>query len=333
MFKALLITKTDDAGYRCALSELDDAQLPASGDVTVQVDWSTLNYKDGLAITGQSPVVRSFPMVPGIDFAGTVSHSAHPRWKTGDRVILNGFGVGETHWGGLAQKARVQGDWLVALPEGLSARDAMAIGTAGYTAMLCVMALQKHWAEAGVTPGSGDVLVTGANGGVGSVAIALLAALGHTVVASTGRPQESDYLKSLGAADIIDRSVLCAPGRPLQKERWIGVVDSVGSHTLANACASTRYGGAVAACGLAQGMDLPASVAPFILRGVTLYGIDSVMAPLARREAAWAQLATGLDRRKLAAITHEIGLADAIGAARDILAGRVRGRLVVNVNA
>jgi acrylyl-CoA reductase (NADPH) len=333
MFKALLITKTDDAGYRCALSELDVAQLPASGDVTVQVDWSTLNYKDGLAITGQSPVVRSFPMVPGIDFAGTVTDSAHPRWKAGDRVILNGFGVGETHWGGLAQKARVKGDWLVALPDGLSARDAMAIGTAGYTAMLGGMALQKHWAEAGVQPGSGEVLVTGANGGVGSVAIALLAALGHTVVASTGRSQESDYLKALGAADIIDRSVLGAPGRPLQKERWIGVVDSVGSHTLANACASTRYGGAVAACGLAQGMDLPASVAPFILRGVTLYGIDSVMAPLARREAAWAQLATDLDRRKLAAITHEIGLADAIGAARDILAGQVRGRLVVNVNA
>jgi acrylyl-CoA reductase (NADPH) len=278
-------------------------------------------------------VVRSFPLVPGIDFAGTVTASEHPRWKAGDRVILNGFGVGESHWGGLAQLARVKGDWLVALPEGLDARDAMAIGTAGYTAMLCVMALQRHWAEAGVKPGSGEVLVTGANGGVGSIAIALLAGLGHTVVASTGRLGEADFLKSLGAAEVIDRSTLSAAGKPLQKERWIGVVDAVGSHTLANACASTRYGGAVAACGLAQGMDLPASVAPFILRGVTLYGIDSVMAPLARREAAWTQLATGLDRSKLAAITHEIGLADAIGAASEILAGQVRGRLVVNVNA
>lgn len=333
MFKALLINKTDDAGYRCALTELDEAQLPASGDVTVRVDWSTLNYKDGLAITGKSPVVRSFPLVPGIDFAGTVTAGEHPRWKAGDRVILNGFGVGESHWGGLAQMARVKGDWLVALPDGLDARDAMAIGTAGYTAMLCVMALQRHWAEAGVKPGSGEVLVTGANGGVGSIAIALLAGLGHTVVASTGRLDEADFLKSLGAAEVIDRSTLSAAGKPLQKERWIGVVDSVGSHTLANACASTRYGGAVAACGLAQGMDLPASVAPFILRGVTLYGIDSVMAPLARREAAWAQLATVLDRSKLAAITREIGLEAAIGAASDILAGQVRGRLVVNVNA
>ncbi|PKO74403.1 MAG: alcohol dehydrogenase [Betaproteobacteria bacterium HGW-Betaproteobacteria-15] len=333
MFKALLINKTDDAGYHCALTELDEAQLPASGDVTVRVDWSTLNYKDGLAITGKSPVVRSFPLVPGIDFAGTVTASEHPRWKAGDRVILNGFGVGESHWGGLAQMARVKGDWLVALPDGLDARDAMAIGTAGYTAMLCVMALQRHWAEAGVKPGSGEVLVTGANGGVGSIAIALLAGLGHTVVASTGRLDEADFLKSLGAAEVIDRSTLSAAGKPLQKERWIGVVDSVGSHTLANACASTRYGGAVAACGLAQGMDLPASVAPFILRGVTLYGIDSVMAPLARREAAWAQLATVLDRSKLAAITREIGLEAAIGAASDILAGQVRGRLVVNVNA
>ncbi|OPF64756.1 MDR family oxidoreductase [Hydrogenophaga sp. H7] len=333
MFKALLITKTDDVGYRCALTELDEAQLPAAGDVTVRVDWSTINYKDGLAITGQSPVVRSFPMVPGIDFAGTVTDSAHPRWKAGDRVILNGFGVGETHWGGLAQRARVKGDWLVPLPEGLTAREAMAIGTAGYTAMLCLMALQKHWAEAGVKPGSGEVLVTGANGGVGSVAVALLAAQGHTVVASTGRLAESDYLKSLGAAEVIDRATLGAPGKPLQKERWIGVVDSVGSHTLANSCASTRYGGAVAACGLAQGMDLPASVAPFILRGVTLYGIDSVMAPLTRREAAWSALAQSLDRGKLAAMTTEIGLAAALDAGPQILAGQVRGRLVVNVNA
>ena len=312
MFKALLINKTDDAGYRCALTELDEAQLPASGDVTVRVDWSTLNYKDGLAITGKSPVVRSFPLVPGIDFAGTVTASEHPRWKAGDRVILNGFGVGESHWGGLAQMARVKGDWLVALPDGLDARDAMAIGTAGYTAMLCVMALQRHWAEAGVKPGSGEVLVTGANGGVGSIAIALLAGLGHTVVASTGRLGEADFLKSLGAAEVIDRSTLGAAGKPLQKERWIGVVDSVGSHTLANACASTRYGGAVAACGLAQGMDFPASVAPFILRGVTLVGIDSVMAPRAVREAAWARLAQDLDPAQLERITREVGLADAI---------------------
>ena len=331
MFKALVITKPE-SGYRCDLTELDEAQLPASGDVTVRVDYSTLNYKDGLAITGKSPVVRSFPMVPGIDFAGSVTHSDHPKWKAGDRVLLNGFGVGENHWGGLAQRARVKGDWLVALPETLSERDAMALGTAGYTAMLCVMALQRHWEQAGVVPGSGEVLVTGANGGVGIVAISLLAGLGHTVVASTGRPQEADYLKSLGASAVIDRNELGAPGKPLQKERWIGVVDSVGSHTLANACASTRYGGAVAACGLAQGMDLPASVAPFILRGVTLYGIDSVMAPMARREAAWNALAKTLNREQLAAITNEIGLGEAIAAGAEILAGRVRGRLVVDVN-
>ena len=333
MFKALLVNKTDDAGYACTLTELDEAQLPTSGDVTVRVDWSTINYKDGLAITGKAPVVRSFPLVPGIDFAGTVTASDHPRWKAGDQVVLNGFGVGEGHWGGLAQMARVKGDWLVALPEGLSARDAMALGTAGYTAMLCVQALQRHWDAAGVKPGSGEVLVTGAGGGVGGVAIALLAAMGHTVVASTGRLEESDYLKSLGATDVMDRSGLSAAGKPMQKERWIGVVDSVGSHTLANACASTRYGGAVAACGLAQGMDFPASVAPFILRGVTLYGIDSVMAPLAKREAAWQQLARDLDRSKLQAITKEIGLAEALAAGPAILAGQVRGRLVVNVNA
>jgi acrylyl-CoA reductase (NADPH) len=332
MFNALVITKPE-SGYRCELSAIDEAQLPAAGDVTVRVAWSTINYKDGLAISGKSPVVRSFPMVPGIDFAGTVTQSDHPRWKTGDRVLLNGYGVGESHWGGLAQMARVKGDWLVALPEALSEREAMAIGTAGYTAMLCVQALQRHWTDAGVQPGSGEVLVTGANGGVGSVAISLLAGLGHTVVASTGRLQEAEYLKSLGAASVIDRGELSAPGKPLQKERWIGVVDSVGSHTLANACASVRYGGAVAACGLAQGMDLPASVAPFILRGVTLYGIDSVMAPMPRRVAAWEALATTLDRQQLAAMTKEIGLGEAIGAASDILAGRVRGRLVVNVNA
>jgi acrylyl-CoA reductase (NADPH) len=333
MFKCLLIDKSDETGYRCRLTELDADRLPASGDVTVKVDWSTINYKDGLAITGRSPVVRTFPLVPGIDFAGTVVHSTHARWQAGDAVVLNGFGVGESHWGGLSQMARVSGDWLVPLPQGLAPREAMAIGTAGYTAMLCVMALEKHWNEAGVAAGSGEVLVTGAGGGVGSVAIALLAAAGHRVVASTGRLEESDYLKALGAAEVIDRAGLSAPGKPLQKERWIGAVDAVGSHTLANACAATRYGGAVAACGLAQGMDLPASVAPFILRGITLYGIDSVMAPLARREAAWQQLARRLNREKLAAMTRTIGLADATQAAEDILAGRVRGRLVVDVNA
>ncbi|MEZ5701502.1 MAG: MDR family oxidoreductase [Burkholderiaceae bacterium] len=333
VFKALLINKTDEAGYACALTELDEAQLPAAGDVTVKVAWSTINYKDGLAITGKSPVVRSFPMVPGIDFAGTVTASAHPRWKTGDQVVLNGFGVGEGHWGGLSQVAKVKGDWLVPLPEGLSPREAMALGTAGYTAMLCVQALQRHWSDVGVSPGEGEVLVTGAGGGVGGVAIALLAGLGHKVVASTGRMAESDYLKALGAAEVIDRQALSAAGKPLQKERWIGVVDSVGSHTLANACASTKYGGAVAACGLAQGMDFPATVAPFILRGVTLYGIDSVMAPLARREAAWQQLARDLDRSKLQTITKEIGLGDALQAGPAILSGQIRGRLVVNVNA
>ncbi|MCW5653468.1 MDR family oxidoreductase [Hydrogenophaga sp.] len=331
MFQALLITQPD-TGYRCELARLEDKQLPALGDVTVRVACSTLNYKDGLAITGRSPVVRSFPMVPGIDFAGSVVQSDHPRWKAGDRVLLNGYGVGETHWGGLAQMARVKGDWLVPLPDTLSEREAMAIGTAGYTAMLCVQALQRHWAEAGVLPGSGEVLVTGASGGVGSVAVSLLAGLGHTVVASTGRPEEAPYLTALGAASVIDRQTLSAPGKPLQRERWLGVVDAVGSHTLANACASTRYGGAVAACGLAQGMDLPASVAPFILRGVTLYGIDSVMAPMPRRLSAWETLARTLDRRRLASMTREIGLADAMAVAGEILAGKVRGRVVVDVN-
>lgn len=332
MFKAWMITRTDAEGYRCTLSDLDESQLPA-GDVTVQVEWSTVNYKDGLALTGRSPVVRQFPMVPGIDLAGTVTASRHPRWREGDRVVLNGWGVGETWWGGLAQKACVQGDWLVALPPGLTTRQAMAIGTAGYTAMLCVQTLQRHWAEAGVAPGSGEVLVTGAGGGVGSVAVALLAALGHTVVASTGRPQEADYLKALGAAEVIERQALAAPGKPLQKERWIGVVDAVGSHTLANACASTRYGGAVTACGLAQGMDLPATVAPFILRGVTLYGIDSVMAPMSRREAAWAQLDALLDRHRLEQMTREVPMAEVAALGSQILAGQVRGRVVVNVNA
>jgi acrylyl-CoA reductase (NADPH) len=326
-YQAMQIHK-DDAGYRCTLQTLDDSALP-EGDVTVQVDYSTLNYKDGLAITGKSPVVRKFPLTPGIDLSGTVTESQHPLFKVGDQVVLNGWGVGESHSGGLAQKARLKGDWLVKLPAAFTPRQAMAIGTAGYTAMLCVMALQKH----GVTPDKGDILVTGAGGGVGSVAIALLAKLGYRVVASTGRLQEADYLRQLGAADVMDRTELSAPGKPLAKERWAGVVDTVGSHTLANACASTKYGGVVTACGLAQGMDFPSSVAPFILRGVTLAGIDSVMAPRAVREAAWARLAQDLDTAQLERMTHEVGLADAIGLGNEILAGQVRGRVVVNVNS
>ena len=326
MFKGILINK-DESGYRASLGEIDEAQLP-EGDVTVKIDWSTLNYKDGLAITGKMPVVRRFPMVPGIDFAGTVTASSHRNWQVGDAVILNGWGVGETHWGGLAQMARVSGDWLVARPPAFTARQAMAIGTAGYTAMLCVLALEKH----GIKPSDGEILVTGANGGVGSVAIALLAKLGYTVVASTGRPEEAAHLQALGAASIIDRAELSLPGKPLGKERWAGVVDAVGSHTLANACATTKYRGAVAACGLAQGMDFPASVAPFILRGVTLYGIDSVMAPLAVRREAWARLATDLDIARLDAITREIGLAEAIETGTALLDGKVRGRVVVDVN-
>ena len=325
-FKALLIEK-DDAGYRANIKTLDDDNLP-EGDVTVRVDYSTINYKDGLAITGKSPVVRKFPLVAGIDFAGTVESSSHAAWKAGDKVVLNGWGVGETHSGGLAQRARVRGDWLVALPAGLTTRQAMAVGTAGYTAMLCVMALD----EAGVRPGDGEVLVTGASGGVGSVAVALLAGRGYRVVASTGRAAEAGYLQGLGAAAVIDRAELSTAGRPLQKERWAGVVDAVGSHTLANALAQTRYGGAVAACGLAQGMDLPTSVAPFILRGVRLLGVDSVMCPTTRRQQAWAHLAAELDRARLAAMTRTIGLAEAPQAAVDILAGQVRGRLVVDVD-
>ena len=328
MFKAILITKDDTSGYKAALQQVEDSVLP-EGDVTVSVEWSTLNYKDGLAITGKSPVVRRFPMVPGIDFAGTVTASANPAWKVGDQVVLNGWGVGETHCGGLGEVARVKGDWLVALPKGVSARQAMAIGTAGYTAMLCVMALEKH----GVKPENGEILVTGANGGVGSVAIALLAKLGYNVVASTGRMEEAEHLKALGATTVIDRAELSAPGKAIGKERWAGVVDAVGSHTLANACATTKYGGAVAACGLAGGMDFPATVAPFILRGVTLYGIDSVMAPMALRQQAWARLAKDLDMAKLDSITKEIGMDAVITTAAALLEGKVRGRVVVNVNA
>ena len=326
MFKAVLIEK-DEAGYRAGVTEVDDAALP-EGDVTVRVAYSTLNYKDGLAITGKGPVVRKFPMVPGIDLAGTVEASTHAGIAVGDKVVLNGWGVGEGHWGGLSQRARLKGDWLVPLPAAFTPRQAMAIGTAGYTAMLCVMALERH----GVTPASGEVLVTGANGGVGSVAVALLAKLGYTVVASTGRPQEADYLKALGATEIIDRALLSAPGKPLAKERWAGAVDTVGSHTLANVCASMKYRGAVAACGLAQGMDFPSSVAPFILRGVTLAGVDSVMAPRAERLEAWRRLAQDLDVTKLDLMTHEIGLGEAVATAAALLEGNVRGRVVVDVN-
>ena len=328
MFKALLLTKTESGAPHCAVTELDDAQLPA-GEVLVQVSHSTLNYKDGLAITGKAPVVRTWPMVPGIDFAGTVLESSDARYRVGDGVVLNGWGVGEAHWGGLAQKARVKADWLVPLPAGMAPSQAMAIGTAGYTAMLCVMALQQH----GVTPERGPVLVTGGNGGVGSIAIALLSRLGFTVHASTGRLHEAEHLKALGATELIDRATLNAPGKPLQKERWAAAVDSVGSHTLANVCASIQYGGVVAACGLAQGMDFPGTVAPFILRGVTLAGVDSVMAPYVRRAKAWERLARELPAEALAANTETIALADAPAVAARLLAGQVRGRVVVDVNA
>lgn len=331
MFRAIHLEQNADKSTAAAVKSLDDAALPvfAAQGVTVDVAYSTVNFKDGLAITGRSPVVRKWPMVPGIDFAGTVAASDDPAWRPGDAVVLNGWGVGESHWGGLAQKARVHGDWLVRLPATLSAFEAMAIGTAGYTAMLCVLGLERQ----GVKPGDGEILVTGATGGVGSVAVSLLHRLGWRVVAATGKADEAAYLQGLGAAEVIDRATLSAPGKPLQKERWAGVVDTVGSHTLANACASTRYGGVVTACGLAQGMDLPVTVAPFILRGVSLIGIDSVMAPRALREAAWARLASDLDRGALQTIARRITLAEALQAAPQILAGGVRGRLVVDVNA
>ncbi|MDB5917868.1 MAG: oxidoreductase [Massilia sp.] len=329
MFNAILLSKNDDGATRAEVAQLNEAQLPADGDVTVRVDYSTINYKDGLAITGKAPVVRTWPMVPGIDGAGAVIASSHPDWQPGDEFILNGWGVGESHWGCLAQSAKLKGDWLIRRPAGMSARTAMAIGTAGYTAMLSAMALE----EQGVDKDAGEILVTGASGGVGSIAIAILSGWGYRVVASTGKLAEAEYLKTLGASEVIDRAALSAPGKPLQKERWAGVVDSVGSHTLANAVAQTRYGGVVTACGLAQGLDFPASVAPFILRGVKLIGIDSVMAPRARREAAWRRLASDLDPGKLATITSEIPLLDAIAKAAELLAGTLRGRLVVNVNA
>jgi acrylyl-CoA reductase (NADPH) len=329
MFRAILLNKNDDGSTRAELTQLDDAQLPAEGDVTVAVEYSTINYKDGLAITGKSPVVRKWPMVPGIDGAGKVIASSNANWKAGDHFLLNGWGVGEGHMGCLAERAKLKGDWLIPMPHGMTSRTAMAIGTAGYTAMLCAMAL----AENGVKPEHGEVLVTGASGGVGSVAVAILAARGYRVVASTGKTAEADYLKSLGATDVMDRADLSAPGKPLQKERWAGVVDSVGSHTLANAVAQVRYGGTVAACGLAQGMDFPASVAPFILRGVKLIGVDSVMAPIDRRIAAWSNLASEIKPDTLEKITQQISLSDALAWAPKILAGEVRGRLVVDVKA
>jgi acrylyl-CoA reductase (NADPH) len=324
-FKAIVIEKAE-GGTKAALTDFDEANL-MDGDVTVRVEYSTLNYKDGLAITGKAPVVRRFPMIAGIDFAGTVDSSSHAAWKPGDKVILTGWGCGETHLGAYAEKARVKGDWLVPLPKTMSARDAMAIGTAGFTAMLAVMALERH----GLTPANGPVAVTGAAGGVGSVAIAILAQRGFTIHAVTGRSQETDYLKGLGATEIVDRKELTGPAKPLAKERWAGAIDAVGSNTLANLLSMIRYGGAVAACGLAGGMELPGSVAPFILRGVCLYGIDSVMCPIERRREAWKRLETGLERQKLATMTREIGLSDVFGVAPEILSGQVRGRIVVKV--
>jgi acrylyl-CoA reductase (NADPH) len=326
MFRAILVNK-DDKGYRAELGQVAESELP-EGDVRVKVLYSTINYKDGLAITGKGPVVRNFPMVPGIDFAGEVIETSSPDFKVGDMVLLNGWGVGEGHWGGLAQQARVKAEWLIPLPQGLTAKQALAIGTAGYTAMLCVMALQKH----GLKPSDGEVLVTGAVGGVGSFAVTLLSKLGFKVVASTGRMAETDYLKNLGASEVIDRATLSAPGKPLAKERWAAVVDSVGSYTLANACAQTKSDGAVAACGLAQGMDFPATVAPFILRGVTLYGINSVTVPRAKRIAAYEQLSKLVDLKTLEEISHEISLEESLKYAQEILAGNVRGRLIVDVN-
>ena len=325
MFDAILIDKTEE-GQRTALTSLETSALP-EGDVLVDVAFSTLNYKDALALTGAAPVVRRFPMVPGIDFAGIVAESSHPDLRPGDPVILNGWGVGETHWGGLAGQARVRGDWLVKLPDGISLRQSMAIGTAGYTAMLCVLALQRH----GVTPASGEIVVTGAAGGVGSIALTLLAARGYTVAAVTGRPSEEGYLRSLGAASIVERAELTGTPRPLARERWAGAVDVAGSTVLANVISAMKYRGVVAACGLAAGMDLPTSVAPFILRGVTLAGIDSVMCPLSERVAAWRALADELDLHKLDAITTEIPLGQVIATAPEFLQGKVRGRIVVPV--
>jgi acrylyl-CoA reductase (NADPH) len=326
MFQAILVER-DPPPYRASLKKLDESQLPP-GDVTVRVEYSTLNYKDALAISGKGPVVRHFPLVPGIDFAGVVEESSSPAYKSGDKVLLNGWGVGETHWGGLAQLARVKADWLIPLPGALTARQAMAVGTAGYTAMLSVMALERH----GVTPDDGEILVTGAAGGVGSVAVALLSKLGFRVAAMTGRASESDFLRELGATEILDRAPYAGAGKPLAKERWAAAIDVVGSHTLANVCAALRYGGVVAACGLAGGMDFPGTVAPFILRGITLAGIDSVMRPRADRVEAWRRLSRDLEVHKLELLAEEISLAEALERAGLFVEGRIRGRIVVDVN-
>jgi acrylyl-CoA reductase (NADPH) len=323
MFNAIVIER--EPTYRATVQSLDDARLPA-GEVTVRVEWSTVNYKDALAITGRAPVVRQFPMVPGIDFAGEVMQSSDPAYSKGDQVVLNGWGVGETHWGGLSQMARVKGDWLIPLPAQFTSRQAMAIGTAGYTAMLCVLMLERH----GIRPNHGQILVTGAAGGVGSVAVAILSKLGYAVAAVTGRPAEAQFLKSLGAAEVLERAQFASAGKPLAKERWAGAIDVVGSHTLVNICASLQYGGVVAACGLAGGMDFPASVAPFILRGVSLAGVDSVMCPRPRRLEAWQRLTHDLDMRKLDLLTEEIGLSQVIDRAAALLGGKIRGRTVVN---
>ncbi len=325
MFQGIWVNK-EDGQYRAELRGINKEQLP-EGDVLVRVSHSTLNYKDALAITGASPVVRQFPLVPGIDFAGVVETSADPRYKSGDSVVLNGWGVGEKHWGGLAEYARVSGDWLVPLQPPFTLRQAMAIGTAGYTAMLCVLALERH----GLTPTSGPVVVTGAAGGVGSVAVAVLAKLGYEVSAVTGRSEQADFLKHLGAQHIVERASLSAPGKPLTKEQWAGAIDVAGGHVLANVCAAMRYRGVVAACGLASGMDFPATVAPFILRGVTLAGVDSVMAPRAERLLAWQRLAQDLDLALLESLTQDATLADALSLAPQLLEGKVRGRVVVSV--
>jgi acrylyl-CoA reductase (NADPH) len=326
MFNAL-IARQSDTGQAVSLEALELTDLP-DNDVLIRVDYSTVNYKDGLALTGTRPIIRSYPLVPGIDLAGVIESSRDNRWQVGDRVVVNGCGLGEGHWGGLAQYAQVKGDWLVKLPETITTREAMSIGTAGYTAALCVNALLKH----GTTPADGEILVTGATGGVGSVAVALLAAQGFKVVASTGKINEDAYLKALGASECVDRESLNVAGNPLQRERWAGVVDALGGQTLANACAQTCYGGAVAACGLAESAALPATVMPFILRGVTLYGIDSVMAPTTAREQAWQRLATDLDKTRLESMINEISLAEAMNIGGDVLAGKIRGRLLVDVN-
>ncbi len=325
MFKAILLSQTEDRKTRAELVDMDDAQLPDRA-VTVDVTWSTLNYKDALAVTGRGAVVRSWPLVPGIDLAGSVATSSHPDWQAGDAVVVTGWGLGENHWGGLTQRQRVDAGWLLKIPAPFTPRTAMAVGTAGFTAALCVRALQRH----GLKPGDGEVLVTGAAGGVGSIAVALLAALGYAVVASTGRPQEADYLSGLGASRIVDRNEFTQPGKPLQKETWAAAVDTVGSHTLVNVCAQLRFNGAVAACGLAQGGDLPGTVMPFILRGVTLYGINSVFVPNDQRAEAWALMAQHLDASRLEAMTTEIGLSEVIGYAPKLIAGQVRGRTVVD---